>query len=113
MYKSVEELANTLRVMLRSRDFDITDSDDDKIISENEVERAIAEINRCRRLTPTEDRPYDKKYESLIIPLCICAYSKIGAEGQTSHDENGVKRSYSSGGDYPKDMLHGIVPLIK
>ena len=49
----------------------------------------------------------------MIIPLAITSFAKIGAEGQTSHSENGVVRNYTSGGDYPKDMLDEIIPLIK
>lgn len=106
-----EELVSKLQVILNSKDFNVTDSD--KPLLEYEVERAIAEINKCRRFTPTNDALYDKKYESLIIPLCISAFAKSGAEGQTSHTENGIVRNYTSGGDYPKDMLNGIIPLVK
>lgn len=106
-----EELVSKLQVILNSKDFNVTDSD--KPLLEYEVERAIAEINKCRRFTQTNDALYDKKYESLIIPLCISAFAKSGAEGQTSHTENGIVRNYTSGGDYPKDMLNGIIPLVK
>lgn len=105
------ELVSKLQTILNAKDFNVTNSD--KPLLEYEVERAIAEINKCRRFTPTNDVLYDKKYESLIIPLCVSAFAKSGAEGQTSHTENGIVRNYTSGGDYPKDMLNGIIPLIK
>ena len=105
------ELISKLQTILNAKDFNVTNSD--KPLLEYEVERAIAEINKCRRFTPTNDVLYDKKYESLIIPLCVSAFAKSGAEGQTSHTENGIVRNYTSGGDYPKDMLNGIIPLIK
>ena len=78
-----------------------------------EIEQAIGTINHCRRFTPTDSNKYDKKYEYLIIPMCISSLSKIGAEGQTSHSENGVLRNYDGGGDYPKALLQQIIPLIK
>ena len=78
-----------------------------------EIDQAIATINRCRRFTPKDNKPYDIKYEYLIVPMCISSLSKIGAEGQTSHSENGVLRNYDSGGDYPKALLQQIVPLVK
>lgn len=78
-----------------------------------EIDRAIAEINRCRRFTPKENVLYDKKYEYLIIPMCIASLSKIGAEGQNSHSENGIQRVYGSSGDYPNELIREIVPLIK
>lgn len=78
-----------------------------------EIKEAIAEINRCRRFTPTETVLYDQKYEDLIIPLCISSLAKIGAEGQSSHSENGVVRSYGTDGKYPSAILKSIKPLIK
>lgn len=104
-------LIGKLKTILNAKGFNVSDSDDELL--RYEIERAIAEINKCRRFTPTEEKLYDKKYESLIIPLCISAFAKAGAEGQTSHSENGVSRVYTSGGDYPKELLAGIIPLIK
>lgn len=44
----------------------------------------------------------------------IAAYlmNKRGAEGELSHSENGVSRSYESA-DIPESMLRGIVPFVK
>lgn len=105
------ELVGKLRNILIAKEFDIKTTDTPLL--EYEVERAISEINKCRRFKPTETALYDKKYESLIIPLCVSAFAKSGAEGQTSHTENGIVRNYTSGGDYPKDILNSIIPLIK
>lgn len=108
-YKDITDLVSTLKSMLTYRDLDVPSDD----ILTYEVERAIAEINKCRRFEPTEDKLYDVKYVSLIIPLCLTVFSKIGAEGEISHSENGIVRQYSSGNDYPKDMLSSIIPLVK
>lgn len=105
------EIIGKLRDILITKDFNI--SPKDTPLLEYEVDRAISEINKCRRFKPTETVLYDKKYESLIIPLCISAFAKSGAEGQISHSENGIVRNYTSGGDYPKDILNSIIPLIK
>ena len=113
MAKSINTLTNELRVILKSRGMNVTDSNDDDILLQYEIKRAINEINRCRRFTPTDEKPYDVKYEDVIIPLCVCSFAKIGAEGQTSHSENGISRNYTTGGDYPSDILNGIIPLIK
>lgn len=110
---SLTPLAQELKEELLFRDFPIGDTEKDNAVLERAVKRAIKEINRCRKFDATEEKPYDEKYEDMIIPLCITAFSKIGAEGQTSHGENGVTRGYSSGGDYPKEMLDEIIPLIK
>lgn len=111
--KSIDELTDELRRKLIARDFNVTDSPMDTEDLQDEVKRAIDTINECRRFTPTEDKPYPQRYESTIIPLCLCAFAKIGAEGQTSHSENGITRNYTTGGDYPQDILNGIIPLIK
>lgn len=78
-----------------------------------EITLAIGEINRCRRFTPTDKKLYDKKYEYLIVPMCIASLSKIGAEGQNAHTENGIQRVYGSSGNYPNELLRQIIPLAK
>lgn len=102
-------LLSTLKSVLKARDFD----EFDDAYLKYEIDRAIGEINRCRRFTPTSTKSYDEKYEYLIIPFCISAIAKIGAEGQISHTENGISRSYGSSMDYPKELVQQIVPLIK
>ena len=102
-------LLASLKTALSARDFD-TFSDEYLMF---EIDQAIAAINRCRRFTPKDDKKYDPKYEYLIIPMCVSSLSKIGAEGQTSHSENGVLRNYDSGGDYPKALIQQIIPLAK
>lgn len=108
---SVSDLTKLLKKKLIARGFEITESDNE--IMDDEIKRAIGQINRCRHFDATEEKPYDPKYEDMIIPLALTAFAKIGAEGQSSHSENGVVRNYTSGGDYPKDMLDEIIPLIK
>lgn len=98
-----------LKAVLKYKNFQIPDD----IVLEQEIENAIGVINRCRRFTPTENKPYDPKYENLIIPMCVYAISKYGAEGEILHSENGISRTYSSGVDYPKELLSQITPLIK
>ena len=102
-------LLNSLRIVLKARGFDKYDD----VYLIYEINRAIGEINRCRRFTPTDTAQYDEKYEYLIIPMVTAAIAKIGAEGQTSHSENGVVRNYGSASDYPKELITQIVPLIK
>lgn len=102
-------LLNTLKSVLKARNFD---EFDDAFLT-FEIEQAINEINRCRKFTPTSTKSYDEKYEYLIIPLCVSSIAKIGAEGQISHTENGVSRSYGSSMDYPRELIQQIIPLIK
>lgn len=102
-------LLSSLKAVLKARDFD----EFDDAYLKYEIDRAIGEINRCRHFTPTATNSYDTKYEYLIIPFCVSAIAKIGAEGQVSHAENGVSRKYGTAMDYPKELVQQIVPLIK
>ena len=45
--------------------------------------------------------------------MCISSLSKIGAEGQNAHTENGIQRVYGSSGNYPNELTRQIVPLVK
>lgn len=119
--KTISELATTLRAVtiakglpdyrIVSIDNDITTNDD--TVYEEEVKQAIAVINRCRRFNPSDEVLYDEKYEDLIIPLGESSLAKVGAEGQTSHSENGIVRGYGNDGKYPSSILRTIRPLIK
>ena len=109
--KTLDVFVGELKSLLINRDFDINDKDTP--ILKYEIKRAISQINRCRRFKATDENPYDKKYEDLIIPLAISSFAKIGAEGETVHSENGITRHYTSGGDYPKELLREIIPLIR
>lgn len=102
-------LLNNLKIVLRARDF----KEYDDAYLAYEINQAIAEINRCRRFTPTKKQQYDSKYEYLIVPMCVASIAKIGAEGQIAHSENGILRNYGTSIDYPKELISQIIPLIK
>ena len=64
-------------------------------------------------------RAYPFGYDAKEVPsryavkqVEIAAYllNKRGAEGEITHNENGINRSYESGG-IPDSMLRGIVPF--
>lgn len=52
------------------------------------------------------------RYEMLQCEIASYLILKRGAEGQTSHGENGVTRNYESG-DVPESMLSEVVPFSK
>lgn len=79
----------------------------------NEIDKARNAINLRRRFTPTEDIPVEPQYYHVLIQLTIEALSKIGAEGQTSHSENGVGRVYDNASLYSQSTLGMIVPKVK
>lgn len=53
-----------------------------------------------------------EKYRSLQLEIACYLLNKRGAEGETSHNENGVNRSYESA-SVPESMLRGIMPFAK
>lgn len=50
-------------------------------------------------------------YEHIQIQIAMELYSKMGAEGQTVHDENGIKRTYEAA-DISPSLLRRIVPVV-
>lgn len=103
------QILQSLKTSIKGRDLGTFE---DAFLLE-EIRLAIGEINRCRRFTPTDSKLYDKKYEYLIVPMCIASLSKIGAEGQNAHTENGIQRTYGSSGNYPNELVRQITPLAK
>jgi len=62
--------------------------------------------------------PYDAekievpaRYHAKQIEIAVYLYNKRGAEGQTSHDENGISRSYESA-DIPESLMRGLTPFV-
>lgn len=49
----------------------------------------------------------EPKYEQLQIELTIALFNERGAEGQKSHNENGVSRVWRS----KEEIMYDIVPL--
>ena len=54
----------------------------------------------------------EPRYLNTQISIAIELYNKRGAEGQLAHDENGIKRTYSSA-DISKEIIHTITPVVK
>jgi hypothetical protein len=63
------------------------------------------------RRYPFGDHPdeIEKRYEDLQVRIAVELYNKRGVEGQTSHSENGVSRSYASA-SVSEDLLREITP---
>ncbi len=72
--------------------------------------RAEDAIKRKRR-TP-ENSNMEKQYSTLQLEIAQFLYNKIGAEGEKSHSENGVNRTYENA-HIPDSMLDSVVPLGK
>ena len=49
------------------------------------------------------------KYNTLQCEIANYLLNKRGAEGETSHSENGISRAYESG-SIPESMLKSVIP---
>lgn len=65
-----------------------------------------------RRRYPFGDgtETFPEMYENDQIKIAAYLLNKRGAEGETSHNENGINRSYESA-DVPESLLKGITPV--
>ena len=101
------ELIAKLRAKCEARGLDFNN-----FVLADEIETAISAVNERRSFTPTVDILYEEKYSNLIVKMALYSLTKIGAEGETSHKENGIDRVYANSGDYG-DLLNEVIPLIK
>ena len=51
----------------------------------------------------------ENRYKDLQIRIAVEMYNKKGAEGQTSHSENGISRNFASA-SVSEDLLREITP---
>lgn len=69
----------------------------DKRVLEMQLEEAGAMIlNKMYPFGHPEDMDLPSRYERLQIKLAVELYTQRGAEGQASHTENGVTRTWPS-----------------
>lgn len=52
-----------------------------------------------------------ERYSAVQVQIAAYMLNKRGAEGQTSHSENGISRGYEDG-DVPPSLLREIVPVV-
>lgn len=74
---------------------------------------AIAGAKICRRVFPfdSEISEVPAQYVHMQVEIAVYLLNKRGAEGESSHTESGVSRTYENG-DVPESMLRGIVPMV-
>lgn len=80
---------------------------------ERKVKNAVKEVKRARRYPSnyTEEQIQADLYGyySNIYNIALYDYNQIGAEGEQSHSENGISRSYV---DRDK-LFYGIIPFAR
>ena len=68
-------------------------------------------INRAYPFTD-EVETVPKRYGYLQCEIAAYLLNKRGAEGETSHSENGVSRSYESA-DVPESLMSQVIPFCE
>ena len=59
----------------------------------------------------TDEAEVPRRYAFLQCEIASYLLNKRGAEGQTSHSENGISRSYESA-DVPESLLGAVTPMV-
>ena len=108
-YPIIEDLAKKVFKKAKSRNMSYITRDD----CVDEVVSAINDVNERRRYIPTKDVLFEEKYEQIVIKICMYNIAKYGAEGETSHSENGISRGYENGDASADSILKKVVPLAR
>lgn len=66
---------------------------------------------RAVALPYAPEAPLPEQYSVLQVEAALFLFNKRGAEGQISHSENGISRSYESA-DLPGSLLRQITPKV-
>ena len=83
-------------------------SEDDLLLMYlTDAERAI--LNHLYPMDEDVAHTLPTRYESRQVEIAAYLYNKRGAEGDTSHNANGISRSYENG-SIPDSMLSDIIP---
>lgn len=82
----------------------------------------LSYLGQAREMIVTRMYPYaseeeleyatvPKRFEYKQVRIALYLLNKRGAEGETSHSENGISRRYRNG-DLPDEMLADVLPRI-
>jgi len=85
---------------------DINGAIDDEVLTAF-LQQARARILTRRFPFGIDGKEIEPCYEHLQVELAVVLYSQSGAEGQQSHNENGVSRSWRS----IDEILNEITPM--
>lgn len=67
-------------------------------------------LNRRYPFGIPEEAKVPAQYEHIQIQIAVELFSKMGAEGQTAHNENGINRTYEAA-DVSPSLLKRIIPI--
>ena len=67
-------------------------------------------LNRRYPFGAPEGAKLSAFHDQIQLRIAVELFNKMGAEGQTAHDENGIKRTWEAG-DVSPSLLKVIVPV--
>ena len=104
-------MTTTERLALRLG-LDASEAKRDNALLTELIKAAESEILRCSfPFGYDEDTEVPTVYQSLIIPIAMDLYNHMGAEGQISHNENSIQRTYQSAW-ISESLLAQVVPRV-
>jgi hypothetical protein len=77
----------------------------------NQAEKKVIKARHPYESTDEQKAKTLTDYSDNVEQIFVYLYNKQGAEGQTSHNENGINRTYESAG-IPNSFVDDIVPLV-
>ena len=86
------------------------DTADQKILSQMILLAEGIVLNRRYPFGVPDGATVPTQYEHTQLQIAVELFSKMGAEGQTAHSENGISRTYESAG-VSASLLKRIVPI--
>lgn len=86
------------------------DTASDDLLSELIDQAGAIVLNRRFPFGYPIDAEVPHQYERIQISIALELYSKMGAEGETAHNENGISRTYEAG-DISPSLLNKIMPM--
>lgn len=87
---------------------------DPRLDSLCEAYLGIAKSAVVSRLFPYRDATWDdvpEKHHGRTVEIAVYLVNRRGAEGEVSHSENGVSRTYGSPG-IPEGLMSGMNPMV-
>lgn len=103
---TIEEKLASLRIRLSDEEVN-----DETLLDALEDAKYLI-LNRMYELTDIpEGMDVPSRYERVQLKIAVEIISKRGAEGETSHSENGISRSYESASVSPS-LLREVKPRV-
>lgn len=89
-----------------------------KTTGENDMDIVLAYFLQAKSIVLNRAYPFDDtvtdipdRYIGNVIEIASYLLNKRGAEGETTHSENGISRTYGAA-SVPEDMLKRIIPVV-